>query len=196
MKTNRRPLLMVSAAAALFLAGCNVLPQPAPDNRRYFVLESRAGAAAESREVTVGLRPVEISAYLKHKALAVRRGDHELEYATDARWAEPLEAGLARILREQLARRVRVVAYPFPAQTERDFDVTVSVLAAEGTPNGINFSAVFEIVRAGEKSGWVTRRNFTTAGSNWNGDFDRLAGALSDAASELADGIVAALPEN
>lgn len=191
----KRPLLL-SLPALLLLAGCSLLPAPQPDTTRYFVLGSRAepSLAPEAGAVRLGLRPVEVPAYLRNKAIAIRRGDHEVGYAADARWAEPLEAGVTRVLRERLAARARVTDHPFPAQAERDYDVTVRLLAADGTTAGVRFAAVFEISRAGGEGGWLVRREFTASGSDWGGDHGRLAAALSDAVAALADEIVAALP--
>ncbi len=197
MKFSLRLPLASLCVAALAFTGCNLLPEPPPDTTRYYVLESRgAPAPAPAADAArLGLRPVEVAAYLKNKALAVRRGDHEIGYAADARWAEPLEAGVTRVLRERLAARTRVTAHPFPAQAERDFDVTVRILAADGTAGGVRFSAVFEIARAGGAGGWLVRREFTAPGADWGNDHGRLAAALSDAVGALADEIVAALPE-
>lgn len=199
MKVSFRlpPASLLVAVLAFTVSGCNLLPGPPPDNTRYYVLEARGGPApAPAADVVrLGLRPVEVAAYLKNKSLAVRRGDHEIGYAADARWAEPLEAGVTRVLRERLAARTRVTAHPFPAQVERDFDVTVRILAADGTAGGVRFAAVFEIAPAGGTGGWLVRREFTAPGADWGNDHSRLAAALSDAVSALADEIVAALPE-
>jgi uncharacterized lipoprotein YmbA len=189
--------ILLVLAPLWLVTGCNLLPEPAPDNARYYVLTARDGTAAapEADQPRVGLRPVEIASYLRNKAVAERRGASEVSFSRDARWAEPLEAGITRILRERIATRVRVAAHPFPAQAERDFDVTVRVLAADGREGGVNFEAVFEITRAGGEGGWLVRRNFRAAGSAWDGDYGRLAAVLGEAVAALADEIVAALPE-
>ncbi len=189
-------ILPLSLAPLLLLAGCSLLPAPQPDTTRYFVLEAASAPAPApgADAVRLGLRPVEVPAYLRNKAFAVRRNGNEIGYAADARWAEPLEAGITRVLRESLAARARVTAHPFPAQAERDYDVTVRVLAADGAPNGIRFAAVFEIARAGGEGGWLVRREFTTSGSDWAGDHDRLAAELSAAVAALAEEIITAVP--
>lgn len=188
---NFRPLL--PAAALLLLAGCNVLPEPQSDNTRYYVLEGAAAAAPEAPAVRLGLRRVEIPAYLKTKAMVVRTGGNELRYAESARWAEPLEAGLARALRDQLAARAAVSSYPFPAQQERDYDVTVHVTAAEGADEGVRFSATFELARASDGQ-VVARRSYAAPAAEWRGDHARLAAQLSVAVAGLAGEIIAAVP--
>lgn len=184
-------------ALVLPLAGCNLLPEPSPDAARFYVLTAGDAPPAmpAADAARVGLRPVEVAAYLRHKSMAERRGRSEVSYAHDARWAEPLEAGITRVLRERLGAKVRVAAHPFPAQAERDFDVTVRVLAAEGREGGVNFEAVFEITRAGGEGGWLVRRHFRTTGSPWQSDYGRLASVLGDAVAELAEEIVTSLPD-
>lgn len=194
MNRSRVFPVLPSLAAALALGGCNLLPPPQADNTRYFVLESSAPAAApQAGAVRLGLRRVEVPAYLKPTAIAVRSGNNELRYAENARWAETLEAGMTRVLRDQLATKASVATYPFSAQTERDFDVTVHVLAAEGHDDGVRFTALFELTRAGD-SAVVARRTFTAPVAAWSGDHGKLAAQLSAAAAALADEILAALP--
>ena len=194
-----RRATLTGAALALALAsltGCNVLPEPKPDNTRHYVLESpaRDDVAPPANAPRIGLRPVEVPAYLRQKTIVVRTGENELRYARDARWAEPLEAGLTRVLRDQLAAGARVVAYPFPGQVERDYDLTVQVLNAEGTNDGIRFVAVFELLRLGDRPALVVRKEFRANGAAWKGDHGRLAAELSAAVAELAREILRAVP--
>lgn len=196
MKTLRPKFLFaaLAIAGALAFAGCNILPEAQADNARYYVLESSATAgAADARVVRLGLRRVEVPAYLKAKAMVVRTGNNELRYADNARWAEPLEAGITRVLRDHLAAQAAVSTYPFPAQTERDFDVTVQIAAAEGHDDGVRFMATFELVRVSDAA-VVARRTFTAPPARWNGDHAQLAAQLSVAVAGLATEILGAVP--
>lgn len=189
--------LAAGLVAAALLAGCNLLPEAQPDNTRHYVLESGVvvPATGPTGTVRLGLRPVDVPVYLRQKSIVIRTGDNELAYTPDARWAEPIEAGITRLLREHLAARVRVLAYPFPAQLPRDYDLTVRILNAEGAKDGVQFVAVFELLRVGDRPEIVVRREFRTRGRPWNGDHGQLARVLSDAVAELADEIVAAVPQ-
>lgn len=202
MSHSTRRLLPFARCAALallsagILAGCNFLPDPLPDNTRHYLLDAGTAPAAgdATASVRIGLRPVELPAYLRERTIVVRTGENELSLAPDARWAEPLEAGITRVLREQLAGGARVMGYPFSAQLARDFDVTVRIVNAEGTRDGVRFVAVFELLRVGDQPEVVVRREFRHAGKAWNGDHGRLAGELSGAVAELAREILAAVP--
>lgn len=183
-------------AALVLLAGCSILPEARPDNAHYFVLEAKPAAATPSAgAVTLGLRPVEVATYLRGKAIATRVADHEVRYAHDAFWAEPLDAGIARALRENLATRARVLPYPFSAQLSRDYDLTVRVLSAEGAANGVRFVAVIELLRVGDKSELVVRREFTAPATAWHNDYGQVARGLSDAIAALADEVLASVPQ-
>lgn len=194
MKNFRTVWFVVGCVAGL--AGCNVLPEARPESARYFVLEAHPAAEAPpAGAVKLGLRPVEVPAYLKHKAIALRSGENEVSYAPDAFWAEPLDAGVARVLREHLAARANVLAYPFPAQLPRDYDLTVRVLSAEGSAQGVRFVAVIELLRVGDKPELVVRREFTAPATTWGNDYGQLARGLSQAVAALADEVVASVPK-
>jgi hypothetical protein len=185
-----------AAVFAAALSGCNILPEARPENSHYYVLESKPAAdAPPSGAVRIGLRPIEVPAYLKHKAVAERTGENEVRYATEAFWAEPLDAGIARVLREQLAARANVFVYPFPAQLPRDYELTVRVLSAEGGASGVRFVAVIELLRVGDSPELVVRKEFTAPATPWNRDYSQLARGLSQAVAALADEVVASVPK-
>jgi uncharacterized lipoprotein YmbA len=187
-----RPLAPLLAAA--LLAGCSLLPAPRPDTTRHFLLEGTAPAAAPAPGAPrVGLRRVEVPVYLRGRAMVVRSGGNETRVLPEARWAEPFEAGLARVLRDRLAAGVAVHAQPFPAAVERDYDVSVVVSAAEGGDDGVRFAATFEVVRPSDGA-VVARRAFVAPVTPWEGDPARLTAQLSVAAAALATEVLAALP--
>jgi uncharacterized lipoprotein YmbA len=101
---------MPLAAAGLLLAclaGCSLpLPQAQSDPTRFYVLStSAAGGAAAANAPSIHLRPVELASYIKSKPMILRRGDNEIEFREYARWGEPLELGIGRVLREELLAR-------------------------------------------------------------------------------------------
>jgi len=179
--------LLVAGAAG---AGCSLLPAPKPDPTRFFVLAAEPGEAAPARG-TVALRPVEVPAYLRQPALVVRRGGHEVTLREAARWGEPLEQGLARVLGENL-RRLGVA--PAPRGGEADAAaLVVRVLAAEGAgAGGVEFRAAWELTRRGAAP---VGGEFRAAGLTWDGrDEAGLAAGLSAAVAGLAAEIAGQVP--
>ena len=196
-------------AAAGFLclrAACTVVPPPQDDPTRYFVLSDSSGQQVEAPAagaVRIGLRSVRLESYLKRKEMVVRTGANEVEFRDYRRWAEPLDAAIARIVRMRLLESpevAQVVTDPFPLDQERDYDVAIDVRRCEGSLDAsgrfkASLSATIEISTSGANAHVVARRLFTAPAAAWDGrDFDRLASLLSSDISALGQDVLAAIP--
>ncbi len=194
-------LPLFSLVGLLLLAGCSIpIPQAELDPTRYFVLSTTARAAAPtSSEPVVHLRRVEVATYLDARPMIVRRGENEIEFREFARWGEPLDLGIGRVLREELLARGATGAVLPPglrtANTKYDFELTVRVLACEGARDGtVLFRAVWELFSAGAKPEPVARGDFRAADLRWDGKSEAsLAAQLSQAVGGLAAEISPAL---
>ena len=200
--------LLSSAVCLLLLAGCNVIPPPQSDLTRSFALAGPALDDSTARPtlgtLRLGLKAVDVAPYLKKGVIVVRRGENELVYNEYARWAEPLEASIARAVRARLladAKTGRAFAYPFPFDQERDFDVAVGIVRCEGVQlsgggAAARFVATLEITSAGANSEVVVRKTIAMPDVVWDGkDYAALARALSNDVAALGQEIAAALPE-
>jgi len=188
-------LCMLASGLYLLSTGCS-LPAARPDTARTYVLRVAAeDVAPKSSGLHLGLFPVQLPEYLKQRAMVVREGASEVRYNDEARWAESLDAGLTRVLRERLSATAQVLAYPFTTEQARDYDVRVRVQSCEGTSDGgVVFSATFEIYAAGANGALVAQNTFTAEPAKWNGsDYAKLAGLISADATKLADAIAAAV---
>lgn len=195
--------------ALFLLAGCQVLPEAKVDPTRNFVLSSPAAAelvaAKPVGRYQVGIRSIEIAGYLRNRRdIAVRTGANELRFEEYNRWAEPLETGINRVLKERLLSAEAVggvTNYPFATDLKRDYDVVIRVLNCEGAMsadgrNVARFVATYDIIAAGAAGQVVVRRTFTAPEQGWNGkDFGALAGALSESVARLSEDIAANLPK-
>lgn len=196
--------LFALAAAAVVFTGCNVIPPPAPDPTRYFVLSDAAPTdapiARAADGLIVGLRTLDLPSYLKSRSIIVRNNANEVAYQDYARWAEPLDAGLGRTVRLRLqdAENVtRVYREPFPFDLDRDYDLAVRIVRCEGAvtkgQGKARLAAAFEIINVPENR-VVVRRFFNAPEAAWDGhDFGALARLLSEAALALGDAIDAEL---
>ena len=192
------------------LAGCN-LPTAQPDPTRFFLLSAPGGAtaaapAAESaRTATLGLCRIELPAYLRTPAVVIRPGGTEVVRTRDARWAESLEQGIARLLRETLLAQTgvrAVVAYPAPQSALPQYEISVRVLACEGVTgpegNRARFSAAWEIraTAAGAGAAPVAAGTFENAQAVWaEGDYAALTAKLGEAVAALGRELAAGLPK-
>ncbi len=191
--------------AALLLTGCHILPAPQADPARFYQIGVKFTALPASNvsgTLKIGLRPVELPAYLQNRAMVVRNGT-EIRYEDNHRWAEPLDEAIARIVRTRLFAAATVAAVqlaPFPIDEPRDFDVTVRVLTCEGARSAdgkgtVQFTAIAEITRSDASHTVVWRKNILAPAAAWDGkDFSALAGLLDLAISTTGEDIAAALP--
>ena len=189
---------LLAVAGGLLLGGCSLLPQAQPDPTRFFVLSTMNGTpitAPAGKAAVVHLRQVELASYIKAKPIIVRRGDNEIEFREFARWGEPLELGIGRVLREDLVARGAagaVLAAGLRA-TDVDYDYTllVRVLACEGGSNGaVYFRAVWELATAGAVPKMVARGDVQPGDLRWDGKTESaLVAQLSKAVAALAEDV-------
>jgi uncharacterized lipoprotein YmbA len=188
------------------LSACSLpLPPAQPDATRHFLLTStdiRPEAAAPATVIrwVVGVRAVDLAAYLRTGSFAIRSHANEVVFLDFARWAEPLDQGIARVLAENLqsfGNVARISSKPFRADEQRDFEIGVRVTACEGTVDGdVRFAATWRITVPGGSGATVAEGSYTASGLRWDGhDHGQLAAKLSEALAGLSRDIAAALPK-
>lgn len=186
-------------AALVVLAGCSVFKAQS-DATRYYLLSAPETVAADANAAiaakpAIGLRRIELPAYLRTAAIALRSGGTELRYATDARWAEPLEQSVAQVLASALQYRVAagpVTVYPAPYAARPVYEVAVKVLACEGVDDSagrqVRFVAWWEIreTKASPDAAPLASGAFTAPAQEWAaGDYADLTAKLGEAVSAL-----------
>jgi len=185
---------------ALGLAtGCNIIPVAQPDVTRYFVLTTAAAkpadAAAAAPRWKVALRPVDVPSFLRGKAMQVRLAGNEIHFADEARWAEPLEAGLGRVLRDSLESHGDAVHVVATDGEDPEFAFVVRVLRCEGDREAkvARFAAVVEVYAPRVSADRRAKDAFTVEIPNWDGTYGQLAQKLSEAVDGLAERMVTLL---
>jgi uncharacterized lipoprotein YmbA len=114
---------------------------PAPTAERTATASTAEGAVPQATNVSVGVGPIIIPAYLDRRQIVIRTGTDQVELSAFHRWAEPLEDGMARILAEEIAARVpteRVVTFPWRGVAARaiQYQVVVTVVRFDGQQGG------------------------------------------------------------
>jgi uncharacterized protein len=141
---------LLSLAVCLGLASCAIsdptqyftLAQaPAPTAERTATASTAEGGVGQTTNVSIGVGPVIIPAYLDRQQIVTRTGTDQVELSAFHRWAEPLEDGMARILAEEIGARVpteRVVTFPWRGVVARaiQYQVVVTVVRFDGQPGG------------------------------------------------------------
>jgi uncharacterized lipoprotein YmbA len=195
---NPRPLFVPGLLILALATGCNIIPVAQPDLTRYFVLTTAVAKpvdAAAAPRWKVALRPVEVPSFLRGKAMQVRLAGNEIHFADEARWAEPLEAGLGRVLRESLENRGDAVHVVASAGEDPEFAFAVRVQRCEGDREAkvARFAAVVEVYAPRVSADRRAKDTFTVEIPNWDGTYGQLAQKLSEAVDGLAERMVTLL---
>lgn len=204
----RRPLLFTLGAIILVAAGCQIVPEAKPDPTRFFLLTDPAPLPPESASspsadgVTLGLHRVRLPVYLSDsRAIAVSQSGNRITYRDFDRWAEPLDAGVERVLRSGLVRSAsvtRVLTLPFPAGIARDYDLQVTVIGGEGQVMGshqsVRFALDYSIIDP--DGNLLSHGIYQAPARDWDGTSAALAELISASIVAAADQIVAALPDS
>ncbi len=204
MKSPHPLFALALAACGLLAGGCGdlgtIIPPAQADPTRYFLLAPRQAAAEEAvpapvaGRLRVGLRRVELAAYLKTRSIVVGSGPNEIAIEDFQRWAEPLGDGVSRIVRARLLASPAVASVepqPFAFDADRDCDVSIVIRHCEGMaePGGrsfARFAAEYEIVSPGPAPRTIARGTFYAPEAPWDGrDYAQLAEMLYYSAASL-----------
>ncbi len=194
------------ALASAVLGGCALL-RPHADPTRFYVLTvprfpPERVAEGGFKRWRVGLRPIELPPYLQNKALVVRAGANEIRFADFDRWAEPLDQGIGRVIKEALLSAVNVagVALNSHGDDTLDFEVALRILACEGAradtgKSSIRFAVRWETRTVATNSTVIHRGGFTADALTWDGKhYGQLAERLSEAVAAAGQTLAAELP--
>lgn len=131
------PTLVVAVVLALTTGCLNLEPRTNPTE--YFILGGEWEEAVETgRErlgLSVGLRQIQLAAYLETPRIVVRQGPHEIRFSEYNRWGEDLNRGINRTVAGYLAAHPavgRVDVVPWPRSAGHDYNVQLRVLRFEG----------------------------------------------------------------
>jgi hypothetical protein len=197
LKRYRLCRTFVAAFISLFLISCAAV-EPLPN----FFLLSNASAgkvrSGKSGGVGVFVRRVDVPAYLGQGRLVTMKGGIQVDYATTARWAEPLDQGVARAVAEDLSRNSRIRAYGFSpgaAPMDHQYDVWIRLERFEGTDGGEVVLRGHWAVSAADSSAPVAGRTFEIRRRGWQpGDYPGLVRLLSAETAEMSREIARAIP--
>lgn len=200
---------LIGLCGALALAGCS-LNRGAPPEQHYVLGGGRSQeSAAAPRDLdglAVGMRRLQLAAYLESPSVVVRRGDRaqELSLSEFHRWSEPLGDGINRAVAGYLTAgapfRVVDVA-PWPARAKHDYLIELHVLRFEGvapedpaaTQGEAHVLATWAIVRPAD--GEVLARGTTDYRQDgWRvGDYPGLVALLDGGVQALSADLMSSL---
>ena len=92
-----------------------------------------------SLDPMIGIGPIDVPVYLQRPEIVSRGADARLQVRAGERWGESLQAGIGRVLANDLARLVpsaQVFREPFPTASQPAFTVAVQVQRFEPVVDG------------------------------------------------------------
>lgn len=193
------------AALLIALNGCSFL-KPANAEEHNYLLAPRP-SPAPSTEVrppcVVRVLPVELPDYLQTSDMVIRTGTNEVTFTKFHEWAEPLDAGIRRVLAQNL-RGVQgiqevITDEPSPAHP-RLYIISVHILACEGSDThgrgSILFSAAWDISQGGIEA-TLAHGIFRAPPSSWHpGDYAGMVSQISSAIADLSGILAQAISEH
>lgn len=126
---------VVVSALVVLTSGCiNLEPQGNPT--QYYVLGGAwEGSDRQAEGLSVGLRELDLAAYLESPRIVVREGPHGVRFAEYHRWGESLNRGINRTVAGYLLAlpaTSRVDVVPWRRHIDHDAAVKLNVLRFEG----------------------------------------------------------------
>jgi uncharacterized lipoprotein YmbA len=199
-------VLLLGVLTAFALGGCALL-RPHADPTRFYVLTApsaplKSAVGGEFKRWRVGLRPVEVESYLRTKFMVVRTGTNEIHFADFDRWAEPLDRGISRVLKETLgsAQNVESVTLNSHGDDALDYEVTIQILACHGMQaatgqSSIRLAMTWDVRPIGTNAMAIKHGGFTAAAADWDGNnYSQLATQLSTAVAAAGQALAGDLP--
>jgi len=120
----------VKIAACLGLLMILVACGNSPPNR-FYRLTPGNGSPGSEQKPSVGVGPVTIPAFLNRSALAYSRGENRLIISSFDLWAEPLSAGVNRVIGLNLAQLLNtqnISEFPWDSRYSPDYGVRINIL--------------------------------------------------------------------
>lgn len=107
---------------------------------QYQLLTARAekNSAAPLAGKSIGIGPVQIAKFLQHPLIVTHGGGPQLQAQPNARWGEPLEQGIQRILLQNIAALTGAETRNFPWRQNAtpDYALRVDVIDLDKLPTG------------------------------------------------------------
>ena len=187
------------------LAGCSNFFAPRADPSRFFVLSVRPAPSLDFpawvRARSYGVGPITLPEYLERPTMVTRVSDAEIRPTHQDRWAEPIEKGVLRVLREDLRRCLdapRVIAFPWYASERPDLAVSIDVQRFEREPTGAAYLLAHWSVRDAATGASLVRGDTSghrdSPAADESGSVDAQSDLLMQLAREIAEGI-ATIPQ-
>jgi len=200
--------MAVICISLLVFSACMNLGRSASTATRFYLLESKVepimakGSQGKLANISLGVGPVNVAAYLDRPQLTSRLSGAELRVDEFNRWAEPLEAGILRVTQENLSVLTdggHVHSHPYRQSVAIDYQITLDVLQfGPDAAGSVTLKSVWRIVspdsdqRLKQKHSTIVQPSTSTASADM---VDAMSMALAALSNEITQALVDGLAQ-
>jgi uncharacterized lipoprotein YmbA len=192
-------LFLLLAVHVALLTGCLGL-KPTTDPTKFYVLTSVAekGKHKPSGTLSVRLARVDLASYVENPAIAMRRGENQIDYLQYYNWAEPIRSGIERTLQENLSRNLGIAVgrnLIAPSTGGRSLEVRVNISRFELTDKNQAIVAANWIIlnvqdrNVVDKGQLEVKKKFSYAANDAGPGVAALSSALAEVSHQISQGI-------
>ncbi len=185
----------VLSAAILFLAGCISVP----DSREpsfygiAAIKDNELKPIELSSDFSVAVSRIKIPGYLNRPQIVTQDKNNQMRFAQFHRWAEPLNEGLTRVIKENISRilsRAQIVSYPLDFPSNVAFRLDMELTRFELDISGELFLVVqWAVIDVGYPKNTVIKRSefrLPVDGNNYPGAVNAVSAACASLSGQIA----------
>ena len=173
------------ALLLLMVAGCGSSPRS-----NHYLLTTDVSTPPDGETPSLGIGPVVVPEFLNRNSMVYSRQGNQLEISSTERWAEPLEAGIKRVVGINLASSLDtqdIRYFPWNAGKPPEFGISISLLSLDADDDEATLAAEWRVFRPATGESVVRRishlRLSLPAGTH---NAQQIAPAYSELLSQLS----------
>lgn len=179
----------------LMVTGCGSSPRS-----NHYLLTTDVSTPPDGETPSLGIGPVVVPEFLNRNSMVYSRQGNQLEISSTERWAEPLEAGIKRVVGINLASSLDtqdIRYFPWNAGKPPEFGISISLLSLDADDDEATLAAEWRVFRPATGESVVRRishlRLALPAGTL---NAQQIAPAYSELLSQLSDLIAGAIEQD
>jgi uncharacterized lipoprotein YmbA len=179
----------------LMVTGCGSSPRS-----NHYLLTTDVSTPPDGETPSLGIGPVVVPEFLNRNSMVYSRQGNQLEISSTERWAEPLEAGIKRVVGINLASSLDtqdIRYFPWNAGKPPEVGISISLLSLDADDDEATLAAEWRVFRPTTGESVVRRishlRLALPAGTL---TAQQIAPAYSELLSQLSDLIAGAIEQD
>ena len=183
------------ALLLLMVAGCGSSPRS-----NHYLLTTDVSTPPDGETPSLGIGPVVGPEVLNRNSMVYSRQGNQLEISSTERWAEPLEAGIKRVVGINLASSLDtqdIRYFPWNAGKPPEFGISISLLSLDADDDEATLAAEWRVFRPATGESVVRRiSHLRLALPTGTLTAQQIAPAYSELLSQLSNLIAGAIEQD